>query len=253
MHVEDSDRVRTMTFDRPESRNAFTPEVAADLATAIEGTAADTHDAAVITGEGEAFCAGGDVESMVDREESARESYERLELSVGRVVEAVLTADVPIIAKVNGDAVGAGLSLAAISDFAFADATATFGCAFVHVGLVPDTGGTFLLPSLIGIREAKRLAFTGEFVDAAEAAELGLINQSVPKDELTNTVEDLLETLSSRPTETIGLTKAGFHENLGRGWRDALDHEMHLQTIAYGTHAHQEGTRAFLEDRDPEW
>lgn len=253
MDVTTVDGQLRITFDRPESMNAFTPEAAQELASAVEGANVEDHDAVVLTGEGEAFSAGGDIQSMAEREETPREAYDRVHETLGRVVEAMLECRVPIVAKVNGDAVGAGLAITALSDFAYAAEDATFSCAFVHLGLIPDTGGSFLLPRLVGLRAAKRLAFTGEFFDAAEAANLGLINGAVPPEELDERVDDLLATLADRPTETIGLAKQTIHDNLGRQWPDAIDHEIMLQVQAYGTDAHEEGVAAFLDDRDPEF
>lgn len=253
MHVTDQDGIRTVTFDRPEVMNAFTIETAEELADVVGEADPDELDALVLTGEGDAFSAGGDVESMAEREEGPAEAFERVAETFGRVVEEALSARVPIVAKVNGDAVGAGLALAAVSDFAYAAESATFSCAFVRVGLIPDTGGTFLLPRLVGLRTAKRLAFTGEFFGADEAAEMGLVNDVVPDDELDEAVGDLLDTLGERPTTTIGLAKRAIHGNLGRGWQAALDYENHVQSLAYGTPEHEEGVAAFLEGRDPEF
>jgi len=157
------------------------------------------------------------------------------------------------VAKVNGDAVGAGLALAALSDFAYAADSATFSCAFVRVGLIPDTGGTFLLPQLVGLRTAKRLAMTGEFISADEAADIDLINDAVPDGELDERVDELLATLRKRPTKTVGLTKRALHENAGKHWREALDHENTIQALARDTPEHEEGVAAFLEGRDPEF
>ena len=253
MDVTDDDGVRTVTFDRPEAMNAFTPEIAAELADVFADADPDNHDAVVLTGEGEAFSAGGDIESMADREETAEEAYERVTETFGRVVEEALSARVPIVAKVNGDAVGAGLAVAAVSDFAYAAESATFSCAFVRVGLIPDTGGSFLLPRLVGLRTAKRLAFTGEFFGASEAAEMGLVNRAVPDDDLDSAVADLLDTLRERPTRTIGLAKRAIHENMGKGWREAQEYENVVQSQAYDTPEHEEGVAAFLAGRDPEF
>ncbi|MDG5817638.1 enoyl-CoA hydratase-related protein [Natronococcus sp. A-GB7] len=249
MRIDDENGVRTITFDRPEQLNSFTADEASALAAAIEDVDEDEYDAVVLTGEGEAFSAGGDLEAMAEREETPKESYERTTETLGRVVETALTSPVPIVAKVNGDAVGAGLAVTAVSDFAYAAESAAFSCAFVRVGLVPDTGGTFLLPQLIGLRDAKRLALTAEFVSAEEAAELGLVNETVPDEELDDAVDDLLETLRKRPTATLGLTKRAIHENMGRYWQEALDHELLTQSLAYGTPEHEDGVRAFLERR----
>lgn len=253
MKVEDESGVRWITFDRPDVLNAMTTDVASDLADAIETVDVETHDAVVVTGEGDAFCAGGDIQAMAERDESVRENYDRILDSFGRVVEAAMGSHVPIVSKVNGDAVGAGLAVAAVSDFAYAAADAGFSCAFVRVGLIPDTGGTFLLPRLVGLREAKRLAFTGTFVDAAEAADLGLVNEAIPTARLDERVDDLLATLAERPTRTIGLTKEAIHTNLARGWRDANEYEASVQTQAADTDEHREGVDAFLDKRDPDF
>jgi 2-(1,2-epoxy-1,2-dihydrophenyl)acetyl-CoA isomerase len=253
MNVTDEDGVRTVTFDRPEVMNAFTTDTAEELAEVLAEADPAEHDAVVLTGEGDAFSAGGDIESMAEREETSEEAYERVTETFGRVVEEALSAPVPLVAKVNGDAVGAGLAIAAVSDFAYAAESATFSCAFVRVGLIPDTGGTFLLPRLVGLRTAKRLAFTGEFFGADEAAGMGLINEVHPGDDLDSAVADLVETLDERPTKTIGLAKRAIHENLGRSWREAMDYENLVQSQAYGTPEHEEGVAAFLEGREPEF
>lgn len=252
MHIEDGS-VRHITFDRPAAYNAMTGEVARTLADALDGLDPTDHDAVVLTGEGDAFSAGGDIEAMAQRDESAREAYERVRATLGRVAEAVLTAPVPVVAKVNGDAVGAGLSIVAAADFAYAAESARFGASFVDVGLVPDAGGTVLFPRLLGLRTAKELAFTGRLLDAEAAAELDLVNEAVPDGELDDEVEGLVEELRGQPTETIALAKGAIHDNLGRSWRDGLEREAHAQTLAYDTDAHSEGVSAFLDGRDPEF
>lgn len=253
MHVSDADGVRTVTFDRPDQRNALTPEIAVEMAEAVEAVDTGTHDAIVLAGEGPAFSAGGDIEAMAAREESASESFERITATFGRLAESVLDSPVPVVARIHGDAVGAGMSLVAVSDFAYAATDARFGAAFVHVGLIPDTGGTVLLPRLVGLRAAKRLAFTGDLVGAEEAADLGLINETVPPDELDETVGNLLETLHARPTETIALAKRALHGVIGRGIGEGLEYEAQVEALAADTAAHEEGVSAFLEDRPPDF
>lgn len=253
MNVSDADGIRTVTFDRPDQRNALTPEIAVEVAKAVEAVDTGTHDAVVLAGEGKSFSAGGDVEAMAAREESAAESFDRITATFGRLAETVLESPVPVVARVHGDAVGAGMSLVAVSDFAYAATDARLGAAFVHVGLIPDTGGTVLLPRLVGLRAAKRLAFTGDLVGAEEAADLGLITDAVPHAELDATVEDLLETLRARPTETIALGKRALHGVLGRGIGEGLEYEAQIEALAADTPAHEEGVAAFLEDREPEF
>jgi enoyl-CoA hydratase/carnithine racemase len=252
MRVE-TGAVRRVTFDRPDAYNAMTADVARELAEALSDLDPDGTDAVVVTGEGAAFSAGGDIEAMAAREESANEAFERVRETLGAVARRVLEAPVPVVAKVNGDAVGAGMSLVAAADFAYAAASARFGASFINVGLVPDMGATALLPRLVGLRKAKELAFTGELVDAEAAAEMGLVNEAVPDEALDDRVAELVETLRDRPTENIGLAKRAIHDNLGQPWREGLEREAHVQALAYDTDAHAEGVAAFLEDREPEF
>lgn len=249
----DGGSIRRITFDRPDSYNAMTTSVAHDLTDALTDLDPSDHDVVVITGDGDAFSAGGDIEAMAERDESAREAYERVRTTLGRVAEAVLTAPVPVVAKVNGDAVGAGMTLTAVADFAYAAESARFGASFINVGLVPDLGGTVVLPQLIGLRKTKELAFTGQLLSATDAAEIDVINEAVPDDQLDARVEDLLETLADQPTESIGLAKRAIHDNLGASWQEGLEREAHFQTLAYDTDAHAEGVDAFLNGRKPEF
>jgi 2-(1,2-epoxy-1,2-dihydrophenyl)acetyl-CoA isomerase len=252
MHTTD-DGVLRITFDRPEVKNAFTAKVAADLADEIGRADPGDHDAVVLTGEGDAFSAGGDIESMAERDWTPREAYERVEETFGRLAETMLSSQVPIVARVNGDAVGAGLAVVAASDFAIAADSARLGAAFAKVGLVPDTAATFMLPRLVGLRRAKELVFTADLYPAGEAADMSLVNEAVPNDELDDAIDDLLETLAARPTRTLGLAKQAMHATLGHGPDEALDYEMLVQSQAYATPEHEEGVRAFLEGRRPDF
>lgn len=253
METTVDDRVQVTRFDRPDARNAMTPAAARDLRAAIETAVEREVRALVITGSGGIFCAGGDLEAMRERNETPDEASRRVEETLNATVRAILSAPFPVIAKVPGDAIGAGTNLAAACDFAYADANARFGEAFVNVGLIPDTGGTVLLPRLVGLRRAKELTMTGRLFDADEAAGMGLINEAVPADTLDDRVDELLETLGRKPTTTLGLIKEGIHGNLGRPVDDALDRERALQVRAYGTDAHEEGVAAFLDDRNPDF
>ncbi|WP_129116165.1 enoyl-CoA hydratase/isomerase family protein [Halegenticoccus tardaugens] len=253
VRVETDNRVRTLAFDRPESKNAFSPMAAGELIDALEAAADDDARAVVLTGDGDAFSAGGDIQSMADRDETPYESYRRVQATLNTVIETILTSPFPIIAKVNGDAVGAGTNIVAACDFVYADTEARFGEVFANVGLIPDSGGTVILPALVGFRTAKELTMTGRLFDAEEASEMDLVNRALPAEELDDAVDDLLETLGKKPTETLALTKRGLHENIGRPLRDALDREAHLQVLAYGSEAHEIGVNAFLNGERPEF
>lgn len=253
VRIEVDERVHTITFDRPDAQNAFTADAARELVDALRAAADADARAAVLTGEAEAFSAGGDLDAMNERDETPGESYRRVQETLNEVVEQLLTVPFPVVAKVNGDAVGAGTNIAAACDFVIASEDARFGEVFVNVGLIPDSGGTFLLPALVGLRTAKELAMTGRLFDASEAAELDLINRAVPAEALDDEVAELLDSLGEKPTETLALAKRGLHENIGRPFRDALDREASLQVLAYGTDSHWEGVEAFLDGRRPEF
>ncbi|WP_254763855.1 enoyl-CoA hydratase/isomerase family protein [Natrinema marinum] len=253
MNVHNDDGILRLTFDRPDALNALTGETAAELADEIEAATPDAYDVIVITGAGDAFSAGGDLEMLAETPDTSRQAYEEVTETFGRAVEAMLECPVPIVAKVNGDAIGAGLSVVALADIAYAAADATFSCAFVRVGLIPDTGGTVMLPHVVGLRAAKELAFTGEFFDAERAADLELVNETVPADELDDRVAETVERLANGPTATIGMMKQAMHENIGRSWDESLDYENLLQAQARTSAAHDEGVTAFLADREPEF
>jgi len=252
MHIDDGD-IRTITFDRPQAYNAMTGETARDLVEAMSGLDPSTHDAVVITGEGDAFSSGGDINAMSERDETALEAYERVRETLGRVAESILSAPVPVVTRINGDAVGAGMAITMLSDFAYATESARFGASFVNVGLIPDVGSTALLPRVVGLRRAKDLAFTGRLISASTAAEWDIINEAVPDGDLEDRTETLLSTLAEQPTQTIALTKQAIHDNIGQTLQDGLEREAHFQTLAYSTDAHAEGVEAFLEKRSPDF
>lgn len=247
MDVTDADGVRTITLNRPAVRNALTPDLVVELAEAVEEANPDKHDAIVITGAGETFCSGGDINAMAERDWPADERSTLVAETFGRLATAMLEADVPIVARVNGDAVGAGLALVALCDIAIATDDARFNAGFARVGLIPDAGGTFLLPAMIGLRSAKRLALTAAFVNAEEAAELDLIDEVVRSDDLDEALVQTLDRLRRLPTETLGRIRRAIHQNLGRTYEDGLRNEAFWQAEAYATEAHREGVRSFLE------
>ncbi|MFB6253579.1 MAG: enoyl-CoA hydratase/isomerase family protein [Halobacteriaceae archaeon] len=251
MKTDIRNEIYYITFDRPQAKNAFNAEAAIELASEISSVSPSEISAIVLTGEGDAFSAGGDIETMANREETSAEAYTRIQQSLGAVAEEMLTSELPIIAAVNGDAVGAGLSIILSCDFAYAVESARFGASFINVGLIPDMGASILLPQSIGLRKTKELVFTGKLIDSDEAETIGLINECLPEPQLDDKIEQVTSRLRNLPTQNIGLAKRALHENIGRQLQDGLDHEAHLQTLAYDTPGHKEGVNAFLEGRDP--
>ena len=247
-----ADGVLTLTLARPDVLNSFHRAMAAELQAGLTRAAAD-HDvrAVVLTGAGRAFCAGQDLAAVLpaagappaDLGDVVRECY-------NPIVRAILTLEKPVVAAVNGVAAGAGANLAFACDFVVAAEEASFVQSFVHVGLVPDSGGTFLLPALVGRARAAQLAMLGEKLPARRALEWGMLYAVVPGAELAATAGGLARRLAGMATRGIGLTKRGFLRGLGD--LDALlVTEEALQREAGRTADYAEGVAAFVAKRKP--
>lgn len=247
LEIHEENEVLEIRFDRPEIKNAASAELLDQLHEVLEGLHSKTTDVCVLTGNGDAFCAGGDIKSMAEREETPIESYERLQGTLNPVIDAIVSSTVPIISKVNGDAIGAGANIAFATDFVYADENARFGEPYIHVGLVPDGGGTVFLPYYTSLRTVKELFMTGRLFNATEAQELGLINAAISSDELDSEVEQLVSELKDKPSDILGLTKQLLHRNLGRPYEDGLNNESNSQVLAYYTDSHKEAIQKFLE------
>lgn len=245
--------VARLTLDRPEVLNSFHRPMAVELRAALDACAADDAVRAVIlTGAGRAFCAGQDLAAVLpapgapepDLGDIVRECY-------NPVVRALRGLEKPVVAAVNGVAAGAGANLALACDFVVAAESASFIQSFCHVGLVPDSGGTWMLPRLVGLARATQLAMLGEKLPAARALEWGMIHQVVPADELLAAAATLATRLAALPTRGLGLIKRGFEQGLGRGLDAQLAAEEALQREAGRTADYAEGVRAFVEKRRP--
>ena len=251
MRPERVDGVLRLTLDRPEVLNSFNQPMAAELHAALVAAAADDGVRAVLlTGAGRAFCAGQDLAAVLpqpgqpapDLGDVVRECY-------NPIVRALRTLEKPVVAAVNGVAAGAGANLALACDFVVAAEGASFVQSFVHVGLIPDSGGTWMLPRLVGLARATQLAMLGEKIAARQALEWGMIYAVVPGEELAGAAAALAARLASLPTRGLGLTKRGFNAGLGAGFEAQLAFEEQLQREAGGTADYAEGVRAFVEKR----
>ena len=248
------DKIATITLNRPERLNAFTLEMLDLWVEALcDARQNDAVQVVVVTGAGRAFCSGGDVGGMAERGEmNALEHKRSLEL-VHRIPLALAEIDKPVIAAMNGAAVGAGLDMALMCDLRFAAAGARFSEGYVKVGLIPGDGGTYFLPRLVGTAKALELLWTGDFVDAVEAERTGLVNRVVEADQLMPTVYEFAGRLASGPTVAIRTIKRAVYQ----GWQ--MDLRTHLDLISSHmgfirqTEDHREGSRAFVEKRTPEF
>jgi 2-(1,2-epoxy-1,2-dihydrophenyl)acetyl-CoA isomerase len=243
--------VATITLNRPEARNALDLVMRRELIAALDELEADEAARVVIlTGAGGHFCSGGDVKSMRERRSTAAEGHARVAL-LNTMVERLVDFPRPTIAMVDGYAVGAGSNLALCCDLIVASDRARFGELFWKIGLVPDGGGTWLLPRLVGLARAKELIFTADIIDAHEAGRIGLVNRVVPAAELETTTRALAEKIAAGPPTVLKLAKHMVNRAATSDLSAALDLEAFSQGIALASDDHQEGLRAFFEKRPP--
>ncbi len=257
VRIESIESVLRLTIDRPAVRNAITEPGLHLFADAV--THAMTDDMTrviVIAGTGEHFCAGIDLPSVnVAPPRRPRTGHVRRGLASGahRLVRALWDCQLPVIASVRGHAAGVGCHLALAADFVVASRTARFSESFVARALTPDSGGTFLLPRLIGVARAKELLLLGEPVDAAQAYDWGLITRLVDDDDLEAASNELVTRLANAPTVAVGLTKSLVHSSLEASLDRALDEEAMAEELAVRSPDFKEGLQAFVEKRPPDF
>lgn len=242
--------VARLTLNRPDKLNAFTPQMNAEITKALkEASRNDEIRCVLVTGAGRAFCSGEDLSGVgtdMDHGEVLRTRYNPM-------VRQLAALEKPVVAAVNGVAAGAGLSLALACDFRLASEKASFVEAFIHVGLVPDSGNLYYLPRLIGQAKAMELAVLGEKISAHEAKELGLVTKVISMDDWEQEVTAFAERLASMPTKAIGLIKRYLKQSWHSSLDEMLEKEACAQRIAGLTHDHREGVKAFMEKRRPEF
>lgn len=245
--VEHDGAVATVTLDRPDALNAQTRASRSALLRDLRALSADAAvRSVVLTGAGRAFCAGQDLreqDALANVDETIRETYIP-------IIESLVGMPKPVIAAINGAAAGAGLSLALACDVRYMAEDAVLMMAFSNIGLVPDCGGTWLLPRAVGYARAFELAATGRRVQAAEALELGLVQRLLPRDEVLPAALELASALAARPTLALGWTKRLLRAGEQSSLADVMELEAQLQVSAVRTHDHAEGVAAFLEKRE---
>ncbi|NUU23539.1 MAG: enoyl-CoA hydratase [Streptomycetaceae bacterium] len=250
--VDDTDGIRTLTLNRPHRKNAINGELWQALRDALDAIAADPSvRAVVLTGAGGAFCSGADIASA-DISGGATHPLRRLRLLTD-VTLFLHELPVPTVAKVAGPAVGAGWNLALGCDLVVATPESTFSQIFARRGLSLDCGGSWLLPRLVGMQQAKRLALLGETIGAAEAHALGLVTYVVAAEEIDAFAADLGSRLAAGPPIALGQTKALLHEGAQSSLRDALAGEAHAQAVNFATADAREAYAAFADKRTPDF
>jgi 2-(1,2-epoxy-1,2-dihydrophenyl)acetyl-CoA isomerase len=249
--TEDRGGVRIISLNRPDVLNAFDGKLGEELLdalAAVDGAAAVR--CVVLTGAGRAFCSGADLRGHTPGETSLGAL---LRARYNRIITRLRTMEKPVIAAVNGVAAGAGCNLALAADLRVASDRASFIEVFTRVGLIPDSGGTWLLPRFVGLGRALELMFFAEPLDAAAAERLGLVNRVVAHDDLMPRTLEWASRLAEGPTRAYGLIKRAVDRALAVDLRGALDYEAFLQEIAGRSEDHREGVAAFLQKRAPSY
>lgn len=247
--------IAILTLNRPESMNALGADGdGEEIRAACDALNADLSVRCVIlTGAGKAFSAGGDVKKMANPEGpfagpalGIRGHYQR---NIHRVARALFSLDMPVIAAVNGAAIGLGCDVACMADIRIAADHAKFGVTFLKLGLVPGDGGSWLLPRTIGMSRAAELFFTGDVIDARTAAEWGLVSRVVPGDTLMDEAMAMAEKIAALPPHSLRLTKSLLRQGQTSTYDQALDTAAFAQAMSHSTDDHREGVAALLERR----
>lgn len=253
-HVDD--RVAQITLNRPDNRNSMTDDVLDGLCAAVASVREDPDvRCLIVTGRGSSFCAGADFKSGVQRSEVASryEAPNERSLAMYSPFLSMTDVEVPTIAAMQGHAVGGGLGLAIVCDMRVANETARYGANFVRLGLHPGMATTYILPQLLGLPRATELLLTGRLISGREAAELGLANYAVPGDRVLDKARELAREVASAAPIAVRWAKRSIYR--ARSWdpRSFADLEAHLQSRTLETEDSQEGIRALLEKRPPDF
>jgi enoyl-CoA hydratase len=239
-----------ITINRPEVMNALNLDVRKEILSALDSAERDDSiRAVVLTGAGEkAFSAGADIKMFQTMTPFSAMEYLKITKGASNRIESFPK---PVIAAVNGYAIGGGLELAMSCDIIYASENAKFGQSEINVGAIPGVGGTQRLPRLVGLKKAKELVFTGELITAQEALEIGLVNRVLPNmTDLENSVDDLVEKVSAKSPLILRLAKEALNRSAA-GLKEGLDYESVLFSFCFSTRDQKEGASAFLEKRKP--
>jgi enoyl-CoA hydratase/carnithine racemase len=254
--LEKRGHVAILTLNRPESMNALGAPGDGDAVAAVcEQVNADADvRCAVLTGAGRAFSAGGDIKAMKAREGSfsgsgvtIREGYRR---NIHRIVRSVYGLEVPVIAAVNGAAIGLGCDVACMTDIRLCADNARFGVTFLKLGLIPGDGGAWLLPRTIGMSRASELLFTGDVIDAATAAAWGLVSRVVPAEALMDEALALAARIAAQPPHALRLAKSLLRQGQTVSYDTLMEMSAAAQALSHLTEDHMEGVDALIEKRD---
>lgn len=253
--LDKKDKIGTITLNRPEKYNAFAGRMREEIKEAVEDVCRDPEiSVIIITGAGKAFCSGGDLDEFVSGKTQAMSKVATSERhTMYQIVLSLNAVEKPVIAAVNGAAVGGGCNLALACDIRIASEKARFGQSFTRIGLHPDWGGIYFLPRLVGYAKAAELIFSGDIIDGQEALRIGMVNRLVPHDELMSETYALAERMARNAPIPIAFAKRGLQSSHRMDITQALDFEAYVLEVTSKSKDFMEGTKAFLEKRQPEF
>ena len=246
----------TLTMNRPEIRNPLGESD--DVKNFEEACSLINNDrdvrCVILTGEGSAFSAGGNVKNMKEKKGNFSGSSvalrERYRYGIHRIVRSVWNIEVPVIAAVNGAAIGLGNDVACLADIRIASKNARFGVTFLKIGLIPGDGGAWLLPKIIGLSMASELLFTGKLINADQAKECGLISEVFEESELMIEANNLANSIVKQPPDALRMSKKLLREGMVSNFETMLEMSANMQALMHLTEDHQEAITAFFEKRD---
>ena len=254
---EKEDRVATITLNQPDRLNALSGRMSLELEQTLEEANADNEvGALIITGVGKGFCSGADLSTLGSTTSQVERGMVSRSPAAGGIRSYSLQLqnfEKPVIAAVNGVAVGGGLSLALACDIRIASDRARFSQIFIRRGLVPDTGSSYFLPRIVGMERACEMVFTGDILDAGRAKEYGLVSRVVPHDDLMREARELAGRIAAGPAVAMKLAKRALYRGEVSDLASAMEFEGYLQGICFRTEDFKEGISAFLEKREPEF
>jgi 2-(1,2-epoxy-1,2-dihydrophenyl)acetyl-CoA isomerase len=251
VEIDASTRVATITLNRPDKLNSFTRAMHRELVAALDEVAAAGARALVLTGAGRGFCAGQDLADLDFTPGAMTDLGDLIDEHFNPLIKRLQALPMPVIAAVNGTAAGAGANLALACDLVLAARSASFIQAFVKIGLVPDSGGTWFLPKRVGMARALGLAMTGEKLGAEKAESWGLVWQVTDDAELAQTAGALAARLAQQPTRAIVATREALRASATNSLDQQLDLERDLQRELGASYDYAEGVQAFIEKRAP--
>lgn len=247
-----SNGVGRITLNRPDVLNSFNRDMALAMQDALDECASNSEVRCIlITGAGRAFCAGQDLQEAISADGPGMQNI--VKEHYNPIILKIRGIEKPVVAAVNGVAAGAGANIALAADMCIATESASFIQAFSKIGLIPDSGGTFTLPRLVGFQRATALMMLGDKVSASDAANMGMIYRAVPDEEFSAETDKLCNKLAIMPTRGLGLTKRALNLSMNNDLGQQLDVEESLQTQAGKSYDYREGVNAFLEKRKPEF